>query len=182
MKKLLTSILIGLAFTSYADMNDVSNNPIYFDLSGGIMNSISNDTNTSFATSLDAGYMFNNYFGLEGGFIYSPVSVQSPVSSYNTMNYYAIDAAIKGVLPLNNVFAMYGKLGITQNWFAINGKNGGGMDSTTSSIGGLIGAGVQFNLNKNWSLHLEDDYIPVLNPVSGADNPNLVMMGGEFRF
>jgi len=182
MKKLLAFILCAVVYVSHADMNDVSDNHVYFDFNAGAMNSLSVDTNTSYAGNINAGYMFNNYFGIEGGVIYSPVGILGPAAANNVMNYYSLDAAVKGVIPLSSVFALYGKVGLTQNVFVINSKNVSGMDSTTDSIGGIIGAGAQFNLSKNWSLHLEDDYIPVLNPVYGAGNPNLMFAGAEFKF
>lgn len=181
MKKLLFFLLNCCCIFAYANVGD-NNDPVYFDFNVGTMNSLSADTSNSFGTNINAGYMFNRYYGVEGGLIYSPVSISGAASNNNSLNYYALDAAIKGVIPFSHIFSLYGKIGVSQNLFDNYSKSSNGQAFSTYSIGGLIGAGAQFNLSKNWSLHIEDEYIPILNPVNGAGNPNFVFAGAEFKF
>lgn len=140
--------------------------------------------NTSWSTlglNADAGYMFNKYVGLEGGLTYSPGYSYSGGAggSYNS-SYWMLDGAVKGVLPLSDVFALYGKLGLAFNHYTSSwdGCNGGGCGSPSysgSNVGLLVGAGAQFNLSRQWSLHLEDY-------TSTGSNPNFLMFGGQFNF
>lgn len=138
-----------------------------------------NTTWSSIGLNADVGYLFNRYFALEGGLTYSPGYSYSwsPGTSYSS-NYWMIDAAAKGILPLSNVFSLYGKLGVGFNNYSSwsNQCNGcSGPDYSGTNIGILYGVGGKFNLSSQWSLHLED------YTVSGP-NPNFLMFGGEFRF
>lgn len=175
MKKIMLALLGAVAFSAaFADNNDVSTNPVYVDVNAGMMNSISSGASTSFATNLNVGYMFNKYWGVEGGGIYSPIRNASPD------NYYSLDGAIKGVLPLSNIFDLYGKLGLAYNMFGVSWF--GSPNNQQNSWGALIGVGAQFNINSQWALHLEDDYISQFSQPSGINNPNLVLAGVEFKF
>ncbi|MBX9866166.1 MAG: outer membrane beta-barrel protein [Burkholderiales bacterium] len=162
MKKILFAILAISSGLSFA-----VDNPVYLDANIGV--------NTTYgaglATGANIGYLFNPNLGLEGGITYGA----SNGSNWNSGNsYYMYDAAVKGILPLGDTFALYGKLGIAYNYYAScngcsNGFNNG------SNTGLLYGVGAQFNLSKSWSLHLED------YSVSG-NNPNMLVAGGEFKF
>lgn len=181
MKKIILALLGVIAVTTvFADDMSSVNNPVYIDANAGIMNSIGTGTNTSFATNLNVGYMFNQYLGVEGGGFYSPVNTNN---SGFSLNYYSFDGAVKGVLPLSNVFDLYGKLGLAYNTFDASASAGGfSVSSTQNSWGALMGVGAQFNISHQWSLHIEDDYIAQFNAPTGIDNPNLVLAGAEFKF
>lgn len=163
MKKCLKAILSFLCVSTYA-----IDNPVYIDANVGL--------NTSYAAGLglgvNVGYLFNQYLGLEGGFSYGA----SNTSNWNSgNNYYMYDVAVKGVLPLSKIFALYGKLGIAYNTYSLcNGCNNGSAFNN-DNWGMLYGAGVQFNLSKEWSLHLEDYSVT-------GNNPNMLMFGGEYKF
>ncbi len=139
-----------------------------------------NTTWSSLGLSADAGYLFNRYFALEGGLTYSPGYSYSwtPGSSYSS-SYWMIDAAAKGILPLSDVFALYGKLGIGFNnyssWSSNTCNGCSGPEYSGTNIGILYGIGGKFNLSSQWSLHVED------YTVTGP-NPNFLMFGAEFRF
>lgn len=135
----------------------------------------------SLGLNADAGYMFNKYLGLEGGLTYSPGYSYNwgPGYSYNT-SYWMFDGAVKGVLPLSNIFELYGKLGLALNnytttWNGCNGISCGGPNYSGSNIGILVAGGAQFNLTRQWSLHVEDY-------TSTGPNPNFLMFGGQFNF
>lgn len=167
------------------NMNDVTNNHIYADINLGIMTPIGNGSGFNYGSSIDFGYMFNNNFGIEGGLIgagnFGDASTQ-------LVNYGAWDVAAKGVLPLSNIFALYGKLGLALGQFSSNtyyANSSGGVSinqQSNNSLGTLIGAGIQFNLSQKWSLHIEDDYIVQFSTPAGYFDPNFMMFGGEFRF
>lgn len=166
MKKIYLLCLMSMSSLSFANA--------YIDGDIGL-----NTSWSSIGLSADAGYLFNRYFGLEGGLTYSPGYTYSwsPGTSYSS-SYYMLDAAAKGILPLSNVFSIYGKLGIGFNNYSdwsgqCNGCSGPTYSGT--NIGLLYGAGAKFNLSSQWSLHAED------YTVSGP-NPNFLMFGAEFRF
>lgn len=132
--------------------------------------------------------MFNKYVGLEGGFTYSPGSSTTwnngwGSSASSSSDYYMLDAAVKGVLPLTEQFSLFGKLGIANNTYtwsgsACDGNNCANSSSSWSNTGLLIGAGAAFNLSRQWQLHLED-YTSTGN---NGNNPNFFMFGGQYNF
>ncbi|MCC2626270.1 MAG: hypothetical protein K0R14_2143 [Burkholderiales bacterium] len=156
MKILLVALLSGAAFVASAET--------YIDANIGM-----NTTWSTLGLNANAGYMFNPYIGAEGGFTYSPGN--TPLSAYGA--YYMFDAAAKGVLPLSSIFSLYGKLGVGYNVYSPWGCTDCG--NPISNFGVLVGAGAQFNLSKNWSLHVEDYVVP-------GSNPNMLMVGGQFTF
>lgn len=155
-KKVLSLITL-LATTAYA------NNSVYVDVNAGV-----NTTYTGLGLNVNAGYLFNPYFAVEGGFTFAPSS-----PNWNSgNNYYMVDAAAKGILPLGNVFSLYGKLGIAYNTYA--SCCGGAYYNNGSSFVPLIGVGGQFKLSNDWSLHVED--------YASINNPNMLMFGAEYKY
>ncbi len=147
MKKILLILLSVCAIESYAE-NVYVDGDIGFNTSWG-----------SFAWNIDGGYMFNKNLGLEGGLTYS---------SGWLSDYWMFDGAVKGVLPMSDVVLLYGKAGLALN--SNSGYNSG------ANLGLLFGLGAQFNLNKYWSLHVED------YTSTGYANPNFLMFGGQYDF
>lgn len=168
MKKILTIILSSMCFTAAAG-------DVYIDANVGV--------NTSWSTlglNADVGYMFSKYVGLEGGFTYSPGYNYNWGPSTWSSDYYMFDGAVKGVLPLSSLIDLYGKLGIAFNnysasWNGCPGYSCGGPAYSGSNVGLLMAGGVQFNLSRQWSLHVEDY-------ASTGPNPNFLMFGGQFNF
>lgn len=167
MKRILAVLLTMSAVSAMAE-------GVYVDANIGV--------NTSWNTlglNADAGHMFNKYFGLEGGLTYSPgYSYNWGAGNTYSSDYFMIDGAAKGVLPLNHEFSLYGKLGLAFNNYSgtWNGCTGcSGPAYSDSNVGLLIAGGAQFNLSKEWSLHVEDY-------TSTGPNPNFLMFGGQYNF
>jgi opacity protein-like surface antigen len=170
MKKLL-ALLLAASCVSAAYAENV-----YVDANVGV--------NTSWSTlglNADVGYMFNKYVGLEGGFTYSPgYNYNWGANGTWSSSYYMFDGAVKGVLPLSNLIDLYGKLGLAFNnysnsWNGCNGYGCGGPAYSGSNVGLLVAGGVQFNLSRQWSVHVEDY-------TSTGPNPNFLMFGGQYNF
>ena len=143
MKKFLVFFLTLGSLSSYAA------DPVYLDGSIGI-----NTGDSTLGVNTNFGYMFDRYFAVEAGFT-------------GGNNYFMYDGAVKGILPLNNIVDLYGKLGV-----GINNYNG---LFSNSSVGLLYGGGIAFHIAPKWQLHVED------YTVSGA-NPNFLMFGGQYNF
>lgn len=170
MKKLLLTLLSGLSVMS-ATANIIGP---YADANIGI--------NTSWSTlglNANAGYMFNKYLGVEGGFTYSPGYSYNWGSGTYSTSYFMFDAAAKGVLQLNNEFALFGKLGLGFNnynsWDGCSGYNCSGPSYYGSNVGLLFGIGGQYSISKNLALQLQD------YTVTGS-NPNFFMFGVQYKF
>ena len=123
----------GLGMMHY---HDESSDPIFGD--------DSDSGNASNITGF-AGYQFNSYFALEAG---AQVLTSEGTSILNGY------AAAKGILPLNNQFDLYGKLGVS-------------IQPITSP---LFGVGADYKIDSHWSVGPE--YLLVL---SNAND----LLGGE---
>lgn len=177
MKKILMALL------SVASIAPVFAGSTYIDGNFGAFSAPSTYYSTSFGFNANVGYQFNPYFGLEGGFTYSPLSVANSTFSNNVnANYYSVDVAAKGLLPLSREFSLYGKAGLSENWYSTTISAGGlSASGTGDSAGAIFGLGAQFNISRNWSLHLEDDYTVLFN-ADGVSNPNIAMIGFGYKF
>ena len=56
------------------------------------------------------GYLFNQYFAIEGGLTYLR---NNGYNGWNQNPYYIGNIAVKGILPLNNIFDLFGKAGLS---------------------------------------------------------------------
>ena len=112
----------------------VANAEVYVNVDAGADTSI-----PQIAYNANAGYMFNKYFGLEGG--YTGVSDTS---------YW--DAAVKGVLPIPFI-DIYGKLGMSYQ-----------SDLGYSSGALLYGAGVSIPIFPMFQINVEDYIMSNQNP------------------
>lgn len=148
--KLLLILISGLVY-----INNAVAVP-YIDVNLG-----GNTTDNSMAYSADAGYRFNQYFGVEGGV------TGSGSSNATQSTFYMFDGAGKATLPLGSNVSVFGKLGI-------GNCNSCGSNSN-SDIGIFFGGGLEFDVNKNWAIQLQDYTVT-------GDAPNFIMFGGEFRF
>lgn len=104
-------------------------------------------TNTGVAGRVFGGYEFTPNWAGELGY------TQFSNTKFNNVNgtgvnshisQYAVDLAGKGILPLDNGFALYGKLGGA--YVKANGNNGIG---TTTKINPEVGAGASYDLTPN---------------------------------
>lgn len=165
-KKLLLALSI-LTTVVYAD------GPVYIDANIG-----ANTSWDDLGLNANVGYLFNRYFAVEGGFTYSPGYTYNTAGTTFNSNYYMFDGAAKGILPLSDMFSLYGKLGVAYNDYTSSWNGCPGCGTPTyygSNFGVLFGAGAQFNLARHWSLNLED------YTVTGP-NPNFLVFGGEYKF
>jgi len=140
MKKILALVMALSAISAYAGSP-------YVDANVGVMTN-----NSDLALNLDAGYMFNKYLGLEGGYT-------------GSNNYSLFDGVAKGVLPLG-IVDLYGKIGMGFSTWS----------GSSTNTGLLYGVGVAFPIAPMFQLHIED------YAISGNGNPNFLMFGGQFTF
>lgn len=196
----MKKILVGVLFSSLVGSvfaAAMPENPVYIDLNVGYLSApMNNYTNASAAVNMNFGVLVNEYLGLEFGLTGSSIDTGNNSILigrsyyYPSASYGASDIAVKGILPFNDVFALYGKLGVSYNVYQVSLST---YNDSLYSAGLLTGIGAKFNLNKQWSLHLEDDYSVLLNNSltnSGTllyntnliNNPNVFYFGTEFRF
>lgn len=145
------------------------------------------------ALTVNAGYNFNPYFAAEAGVTWvSPITSQynsgSGLSGNYSQNQSFGDIAVKGTLPLSNIFDAYAKIGIgvgyssssinmnngltNYNW---NGANSGWNTGMYMALGG------EFKLGQHWGLTFEDyGMMPFVGNSWG--NINVFGVGGKYNF
>lgn len=98
------------------------------------------------------------------------------------------DVAVKGTLPLSEMFSLYGRLGLgvgTNSWSGTVATTGScilcaGGQSSTYGVG-LAGIGASFKLSQHFDLRVEDyGLIPFQNTYTGA--ANVVTFGTQYNF
>jgi OOP family OmpA-OmpF porin len=118
-------------------------------------------TNTHFASTIFGGYQLNQYLALEAGWGFLPDvnyeysfsrsgSSGSGNSTASTSHFYG---AVKGILPLNDNWNLFGKIGY--DLMSVKSVNVAGDNiSSLSPTGLLLAAGGSYNFSKNLALAL----------------------------
>ncbi len=182
MKKLLVVLFAGVSTMVLADVSEPYNGSgAYINANAGI-GTMQNVSNSSFALGVNAGYNFNRGFALEGGWTALPSQQSGQYSSYNIY-----DVAVKGTIPLSNVFSLYGRLGAATAYSSWSGATCiPQVYQTTGSAwnyGGLAGVGASFVLSKHFDLRLEDyAYIPVAGDNGNFGTANIITGGVQYNF
>lgn len=143
MKKILLAILAMVISTSIFASTDV-----YVNANAGV----STGYDYSGAYNANVGYMFNDYFAIEGGY------------TWNQGNNFW-DGAIKGILPIPFI-DIYGKAG----WAFIDGN------SYSNNGGVLYGVGVGIPIFPMFKISIED------YAISSDNTQNFLMAGLQFNF
>lgn len=122
-----------------------------------ILSSISSTSNGrgGFAGGVDIGYQFNQYFSVEGGWVYLP-RAKSTVNNAGSVkiNSGIAYGAIKLTAPIYENTYVFGKLGAGYVYNRLSGS----LSSATSSSNywnPLWAAGVQYYFNQNLSINLQ---------------------------
>ncbi len=182
MKKLLTLILSTSACLSIAEpYRSYDVEPVYININTGIATGYSftnNYTNSTgqpsgastnnYSLGANVGYNFNQYFAIEAGYNQLWLAA-NPTNSSGQVG--VEDIAVKGTIPLGNVFSIYGRIGLG-GYQNVSATSGG---SFANNLGALYGAGAEWNLSRNWSLRAEDWSVTGLGQ-------NIIQFGAQLSF
>ena len=187
MKKLLLSLLAGMAVSAYADNAPATTvadtaSPAYINVNTGIAK-LYNLPTGSWAGAINAGYNFNQALAIEVGYNLLPSSQFGTTVTENVF-----DVAVKGTVPLTEMFSLYGRLGVgigTNNWSGTAPTTGNCIlcaSSLSSTYGvGLAGIGASFKLSQHFDLRVEDyALVPFQNTYTGT--ANVVTGGVQYNF
>ena len=181
MKKLLWLILTTTSTLVSATSASTYDSGVYFNMNAGFA-SIQNLPTGTVALSSNVGYKFNRGFALEAGWTGMPNEQWGWLSSYNIY-----DIAVKGTIPFNNMFSLYGRLGAAVAYSAWSGTSGSpaiyNSANSATSLVGLAGIGASFALSRHFDLRLEDyAYLPINQQVGGFGGVNVISGGFQFNF
>lgn len=184
MRKLLGSLLVLASLSVYADNNSNSmgtmdnSKMMYFNFGLGVGSATGWQQGSLAISPMTMGFYMNKNLGVEIGMDAQPDGGNSAGQAM-IMSYHL---AAKGVLPLSDVFSLYGKLGLGVNTY--EGEQGsplGGMQMINQASLGAYGAGgMMFNFNKNFGLYLEASGIAVPQ-IGNNGNPNNGSFGSTYQ-
>ncbi len=150
------------------------------------------DDNRDFGYKLFAGYRFNQYFALEGGYFnlgqFGFVSTTNPAGTLTgkiKLQGFNLDAV--GILPLSERFSAFGRVGL-QYARAKDDFNGTGgvvvLDSSPSKTAPSYktGLGIQYDFNPNVGLRGELERYRVNDAVGNKGDIDLLSVGLVFGF
>lgn len=145
------------------------------------------DTDTGWKLYL--GYQFNPNFAVEGGYVdlgkfnFSSTTAGGSLSGeLKTKNGAFIDAV--GIIPLQNNFSIFGKLGLYSIKSELNGSGPGGSVSASHTTGDITyGIGAGYDFTRNLAARLEWERFNKVgdNPTAEADL-DLVSIGILYKF
>ena len=165
--------------------------------SAGLSNVSSSIDKNSAGFKLGAGYMFDENFGLEGGWIDlgkakisgrgtaggSPVTVDLEAQASGPF--------IAGVLafPVSNELSVFAKLGFIDSTVEVRATAASigavaGRSVSSSELTTMYGAGVRYDVNRQWGIRAEYESFPKLGDKNktGQADVGLVSVGVVFRF
>lgn len=156
----------------------------------GIATSTSLDqTDTGYG--LNAGYRFNPYFALEGGYMYLGNFNYSASTGTDTIDgkYKASALSLAGVgfYPFSPQWSVYGKAGLTRTDAKLEASSESGLTPTENTsrngTGLLVGAGVMWDFDRSFFAKAGwDRYTKVGDSSTGNGPVDLYLLGIGMRF
>jgi len=160
---------------------------------GGIS---SNTDDTDTAYRIRAGYQFNDYLAIEGGYAnlgsykYN-VDFKSPIAgnAFEKIKVDGFDISAVGTLPVGQGFALLGKVGAFFSKTKVNATASTALasasdDAKATETNLLAGLGVQYSINKNLAIRAEwERFFNVGdNDTTGEGDVDLYSLGLNYRF
>ena len=175
-----------------AGRSDIDNEIVF---PGLITSGTADGKNTGY--KIFGGYEFNPYFGVEislvdlGKVKYSGSYVGFPVTG-GKVDVVGLNSSAVGIVPVNESFSLFGKLGIFA-WEASWSEFSGGVPTKAQDNGAdlSIGAGFIFNFTKNFSARLEwerfkagggEDYNTGFPNLTSSAKIDFLSLGFLFKF
>lgn len=151
---------------------------------------ITNDSNLrgGFSGGFDLGYQFNEYFSIEGGWLYLPQYKESLAGNTDELNSWFAYGGFKITAPLIRNLFIFGKLAaaytkVDARSNTVVGVNYNGKNTYWEP---LFGAGLQYYFNQNISIHFQYLRLPgraKVNTAAGrTPNADIFLVGAGYKF
>jgi OOP family OmpA-OmpF porin len=179
-----------VTYSSASLDNSYFNNAL---ITSGATGLSSSDSGGSFQWRLQGGYRFSPNLALEAGYIdFGKVDYQanySGGSAQGSLKAGGVDLAALALLPLNDSFTIFGKLGVVDATVKSNLQAGAPADSASgntsvNSVRPLLGLGATYKLTDNVDLRADYDYVNGLGSSSktGKMTVNMFSLGAVYNF
>lgn len=127
-----------------------------------------------------AGWQFNRYIGIEGGYVDLGRAKASVPGVVLTAKARGVELVAVGSVPLSDRFALYGKAGGIRSRVSVNGPGVSGSETSTDFT---FGAGVRYNFVRNFGARLEwQRYLNVGGGSVGDDTIDMFSLGLLYNF
>lgn len=161
--------------------NKTDGSGAYINIDSGI-SFLSNSLGNEWNNSLSVGYNFNRGLGVEAGY-----NLMSEMGSGTGLTTNIFDLAVKGNIPMGEIFSLYGKTGIAYSLTSWTNSCGNStnfcVDKSPNSTMWLLAVGTSFNLNRWLALHVEDTvFVPFDSASSITGTINTLMGGLQIKF
>lgn len=140
---------------------------------------------------LFAGYQFNRYLSLETGYFdLGSINFRADTLPEGTLNgamkTRGLNFDVVGYIPLHEAFSLFGRLGVN---YALSKDNFYGTEAVTVTNTNpskreanlKLGLGIQYAVNDNWAVRLEDERYHVNDAVSNRGDIDLISLGVVYR-
>ena len=139
-----------------------------------------------------AGYQFNNYFSLEGGYFdlgKTGFNAQmTPASTLRSeIKFQGLNFDLVGIMPVDDKFSIFGVAGITYTETKDRLYAGGPIilpftNRTDKNTDGKLGVGFQYQMSPSWAWRLEAERYRLNDAMGDTGKMNLVSLGLIYRF
>lgn len=164
-------------------MSDIDSSTVQQGLCGGDCSAYTDDEN-SLGFKVFGGYMFNEYFSVEGGyfnlgrFSYEAVPTTGPVTGEYKVQGTNLDLLL--TLPLHEAFSVTARSGLLYSRFTESYSHTGTL--TKNSMGFKYGLGFQYDFDPAWALRGELENYHLEEPSAGGADVQLISFGLVYRF
>lgn len=148
------------------------------------------------ALRIGGGYHFSQYLGVEGGYSIiqdSTVSTSgtvagNPATGTETVKTSSLQVAAVGTYPINDMFAVFGKLGLANDKLDYScGVNVAGAVCPLASASGsktnlIFGLGGQYNINQRFGIRAQYEDFGKVSAAGNSIGLKVVSVGGVFNF
>jgi len=145
---------------------------------------ITNCSDSDNGPKFEVGYDFNKNVGIELGYTSFGKFVETSSDSISlTQKSNAVTLSVIGTLPVNEMFAVYGRFGYARYDTNNSGTVEGVPVKDENGNSPFWGAGVKFNLNEQFALRLEyQDYRDLSDSAGRKDDVQGLFGGVTYRF
>lgn len=153
MKKTFASVLLSCVVMTPAFAAD-SGPFVALDAQSWSATNVAPFGNPSAGLRIGGGYRFTRNIGMEVDYAKSGDATLGNAK----LNVNSIQAVAVGTYPINNLFDVYGKLGLASNKVSVSGP-GNTSCTQCSKTNPMFGVGGQYNVNKQFGIRLEYDQL-----------------------
>lgn len=189
-KSKITSLCVALVGTMGANVAQAEDGRFYLGLNAGqaearkYCENIVNCDSADNSMRSEVGYQFNNAFSAELGYSSFGTLFNAKNNTINAkQDASALTISGLGSMPVSERISMFGRLGLARYNVSNSGTVQGVAVEDGHSTKPYLGAGMKFDLDRNWMLRAEYQLYTDISGIDGTkDNVQAWYLGGAYSF